>query len=173
MTEANVEVVLATAGDTSRVAILNGGGLGRKKILVSGGGGGGGKVERRCEWLRPGRSLIALLVCLLVAETTALVLLLVQRLSSTSHFAPTEPELEQRDAQDWDLTNSSLPGWQMTNSSPTAWEGTNGSWPMLLQPRCFSMCESADLFYRHGSPKESRTIYCKENYEQFETTFKK
>ena len=179
MADASVEVMQAAAGDTSRVAILNGGGGRRRKKSKCGGGSartGKGKKEKegRCGW-QLGRSLLALLVCLLLVETTALVLLLVQRLSSKSAVVTVATEDEAYDksrnrpdssewelnrssppiSHDWEGTNSSRPTWDGTNSSsPPAWEMTNGSnpdgWPMLLQPRCFSMCESADLFYRQG-----------------------
>ncbi len=158
MAEASIEVTLDAAGNASRgVAVLNGGGGGKRKKDTKSGGGSSVKEPQRCWPL--GRSFIVLLICLLVVETTALIFLLVQKFSPGIIQLTEEEELVElfssppTESQDLgqQANGSDSPAWQPINGSgPPAWDLTNGSWPMLVQPRCFSMCESADLFYRQG-----------------------
>jgi hypothetical protein len=73
----------------------------------------------------------------------------VERLNSSSASTEKDSPIT-RDVWGRSSTNGSLPeGWPPTNGSGLP----EGGWPppLLLQPRCFSMCESADLLYRQGN----------------------
>jgi len=143
MAEVSVEVALTSEDSNPRVAILNGRGSQgttptATTTIQSRGTERTGKNERCSRQLSPG--ILVFLVSVLVVQSTLLTFFFVERLSSLPVAVPEEGVLEAETVvtpvpRDWG-------GQSLNGSQPDSWS------PLMLQPRCFSMCESADLFYR-------------------------
>jgi hypothetical protein len=142
MAEASVEVALTSGDSNPRVAVLNGRGSSRGTTPLTTIQSG---KDERCGGWQLNSGLLVFLVSVLIVQSTLLAFFFVERLrgDTSNNNIPREGVLEETVVTpvprgDW--------GGAPVNGSQPA-----DSWsPLLLQPRCFSMCESADLFYRQG-----------------------
>jgi hypothetical protein len=141
MAEASVEVALTSGDSNPRVAILNGRGSSRGTTPLTTIPSG---KDERCGGWQLNSGLLVFLVSVLIVQSTLLAFFLVERLrGDNSNNIPREGDLAETVVTP--MPRGDWGGLPMNGSQPA------DSWsPLLLQPRCFSMCESADLFYRQG-----------------------
>jgi hypothetical protein len=142
MAEASVEVALTSGDSNPRVAVLNGRGSSRGTTPLTTIPSG---KDERCGGWQLNSGLLVFLVSVLIVQSTLLAFFLVERLrgDTSSNNIPREGDLAETVVTP--VPRGDWGGLPVNGSQP------GDSWsPLMLQPRCFSMCESADLFYRQG-----------------------